>query len=601
MGGHGFLTNAIIFMTAAVIAVPISKRLGLGSVLGYLLAGLAIGPPGLRLVTNVSDILHFSELGVVLLLFIIGLELEPRKLWTMRRSVVGTGSAQVLGCTTLLGAAALTLGADAKAALVIGLAFSMSSTAMAIQLYAERNFNSTTGGKTGFSILLFQDIAVILVLAALPLLGAGDSSVSLSDRALGAAKLVGIFATVIVSGRYLLRALLRIVAKTQLREIFTAFALLLVVAMAALMQRLDLSMGLGAFLAGVLLADSEYRHALETDLEPFKGLLLGLFFISVGMSIDAAIVMQKPGIVAAIVAGIMAVKFLLHLLLAKFTGIPRSQAALFAVSIAQVGEFAFVVFGAAQQLGLLSATTSALLIAASVMTMLVTPIAAMGVSRLFEIRSQDRRRDADAIEDSSPAVIIAGFGRFGQIIGRLLYANGIAATVLDHEPDQIELLRRFGFKVYYGDATRLDLLEAAGARSAKILVVAVDDVQANLAIVDLAREHFPHLKTFCRARNVDHMYELLDRDVAAIERETFESSLALGASVLTELGFARHQAVRAGHIFREHNLAMISQLAKRRDDQSTLVAGAKAARDQLERIFEKERELRAQADSGWES
>lgn len=606
---HGFLHSAVIFLTCAVIAVPIFKRLGLGSVLGYLVGGIVIGPFGLALISNVEDILHFSEFGVVLFLFLIGLELEPKRLWSLRLPIFGLGSLQVVLNAAVMGGVAYALGWAWPAALIAGLGLALSSTAIALQMIKDRNQLLTHAGNSGFSILLFQDIAVIPILALLPLLG--ETAETARVGAEGAAgfmkfaKTAAVLIAVIAVGRYTTRPLFRFIASARLREVFTATALLLVVSMAALMANLELSMGLGAFMAGVLLADSEYRHALETDIEPFKGLLLGLFFISVGMSIDLPAVGRQPGLVAGIVGGVVAIKFVVHYGLARLFSIPRPAAPFFALVLAQVGEFAFVLFAAAKAAGVLSEQAAAPLIAASALSMLASPLLLFAFERWLEpwmksLGDQGTEPVADAIENQHPAVIIAGFGRFGQIVGRLLYANGVKATVLDHEPDQIELLRRFGFKVYFGDATREDLLEAAGIRDAKILVVAIDDGDEALRLIDLAQKQFPHLKIYARARNVQHAYKLMDREIAGWERETFESSLRLGTEVLKGLGWPAHPAWRAANRFRDHNLTMLSELRGLRDNQADLVARAKQARTDLEKMFEREKSRLDGLQSGWD-
>lgn len=608
--GHGLLRDAIVFLATAVVLVPLFKRLGLGSVLGYLVGGLVIGPWGLGLIAGGEDLMHFSEFGVVLFLFLVGLELEPRRLWSLRVPIFGMGTAQVLGCAAVFTLCGLLFGASVRVALVAGFGFALSSTAIALQVMKEKEWLPTHGGKAAFSILLFQDIAVIPMLALLPLLApevsaAGTNIVASGGASsspwLGFAKVVGVLAAVVVAGRVLLRPILRAVAGAHLREVFTAMALLLVVSMAGLMQWLQISMGLGAFMAGVLLADSEYRHALETDIEPFKGLLLGLFFISVGMSIDVSAVAADPLPVVGMVIGLTVLKIGTHLILARSFSMPAAQRPFFSLVIGQVGEFAFVLFSTALALGVLTPEQAGPLVASAASSMLISPIAVAAFSRFLEPRLG--RKDplpTDAIENEHPAVLIAGFGRFGQIVGRLLYANGIIATVLDHEPDQIELLRRFGFKVYFGDATRIDLLQAAGAAEAKILVVAIDDVEASLRLIDEVHHAFPHLKIYARARNVQHVYSLFDRPVTGIERETFEASLGLGAQVLKGLGWSAHGAWRAANRFRAHNLTMLRELHLLQKDQAAVVARARQTRDDLTQMFEREEAQRDKESLGWD-
>jgi glutathione-regulated potassium-efflux system ancillary protein KefC len=592
MESHGFLISALVFLSAAVVCVPFCKKFGFGSILGYLLAGLIIGPWGLQLITNVEDIMHFSEFGVVLLLFLIGLELEPRKLWSMRLPIFGMGGMQVVLNTLAIAGLAKAFGQSTSVALLAGMGFALSSTAIALQILNEKKLLGSTSGNSAFSILLFQDMAVIPMIAVLPLLGSQVSPAPSENAWMSFAKAVVVLAVVAVLGRWIVQRALRAIAGLHLREIFTSFALLLVIAMAALMQSLHISMALGAFLAGVLLADSEYRHALETDIEPFKGLLMGLFFISVGMSVDIGSIIAHPWLVFGIGFLVMFTKYVIHCVIGKIFYIPRNQIPFFAMVLSQVGEFAFILFGAAKGFGILDERTTGILVAITAVSMLLTPLLVM-LYDLIEKRMQKNKPkpQQDTIANERNPVIIAGFGRFGQIVGRLLYANKITATVLDYEPEQIEMLRRFGFKVYYGDATRLDLLESAGAREAKVLVVAIDNVEASLRLVDLARENFPHLKIFVRARNVDHMYELIERKITKIERETFESSLKMGGSVLHYLGLSVPQAETAMRKFREHNIKIIYEMQPHRKDQTALVSRAQQARDDLFKMFEEEAQI----------
>jgi glutathione-regulated potassium-efflux system ancillary protein KefC len=600
MSEHGLMFDVVILLAAGIIFVPISQRLGLGSVIGYLAAGLVIGPPILGWVTATESMAHVSEFGVVFLLFIIGLELEPKRLWQWRVPIFLMGSAQVAGVASLIACLARLFGIPWPSAFVLGTAGAMSSTAIASQILRDRNLMNTGGGSSAFSILLFQDLAVIPVLAALPLLAGQEGSAG------GAAPVWQIFlviAGVILAGRYLLRHVLRLVAGTHLREVFTAMSLLIVVGLAFLMQYLGVSMALGAFMGGVLLATSEYRHAIETDLEPFKGLLLGLFFISVGMSVNVGTVMNHPHIILGLALGLILLKFGAHYWLGRAFKLSRREIPLFSILISQVGEFAFVLLGAAQALGLISSEINAVFSVAVAFSMAMTPLMVKAYDRWWAMRlcgnaGPDMSRET--VQNDDPEVLIAGFGRVGQIVGRLLYANRIRATVLDHDPEQIELLRQFGFKIYYGDATRLDLLEAAGARTAKILVVAVDDQEDSLEIVDLAQEHFPHLKLVVRARNVAHVYELIDRDIHTWERETFDSSLRMGTDVLKVLGWESYSAVKAAARFRDHNIQLIYNQHSVRGDRAKLVSAVKQAREDLEKMFAGEDEQRKRHHDGWD-
>ncbi|MGZ3254052.1 MAG: glutathione-regulated potassium-efflux system protein KefC [Burkholderiaceae bacterium] len=597
---QNLLLNVLIFLVAAVIAVPIAKRLGLGAVLGYLLAGMAIGPWGLGLISQVNDILHFSEFGVVLLLFLIGLELDPKRLWSLRRPIFGWGGAQVVACTVALSGLGLLLGIDWKTTLIASLGLSLSSTAIALATLEERNLMKTPAGSAGFSILLFQDIAAIPMIAIIPLLGAAAVHAG-GQGWLEALEVMGVIAALIAGGRYLIRPILRIVVKTELRELFTAFALLLVIAIALLMQWVNMSMALGTFLAGVLLAESEYRHALETDLEPFKGLLLGLFFIAVGMAIDFGVFLAQPFLIIGLVLAFLAIKIGILYLLSKRFGIAEGQRALFAFLLSQGGEFAFVVFGAAATAKIFTPHIASLLVVVVALSMVATPVLLVLYDKIIAPSFQaSQQRPDDQIEAQDNPIIIAGFGRFGQIIGRLLYANRIGVTVLDHDPDQIDLLRKFGFKIFYGDATRADLLHAAGAKKARAIVVAIDDVADSLALVDVVRRDFPHLTILARARNVTHYYDLLDRGVNMIERETFESALLLGRQVLQQLGFGAYRARQVTMKFREHNLKTLHAVYPHYRDQQQLVSMAKQAREELEEMFARDAEaLETERLGGW--
>jgi glutathione-regulated potassium-efflux system ancillary protein KefC len=604
-----WLTNSLIYLGAAVLVVPLSRALGLGSIIGYLAAGIAIGPWGLGLVTNVEDILHFAEFGVVLMLFLVGLELEPKRLWSMRRPIFGWGSVQVLACAAVLFVPAMLAGASWQVSLVAALGLALSSTAIALQVLGERNLLPTSAGQAGFSILLFQDVAAIPILALLPLLAGGAGADSTGDGwLLDALKIVSVIAGIVLGGRLVIRPLLRWIAKSRTPEIFTAASLLLVVAIAALMQMVGLSMALGAFLAGVLLAESEYRRELETDIEPFKGLLLGLFFIAVGMSIDFGVIVRSPGLMAAIVVGLLVLKALVIYPVARLMGLPLQDRPIFTLLLAQGGEFAFVVFQAAAGSRVLTPEMASLLIGAVAISMLISPLLLVAIDRLLMPRFMvgHTRQLEEISEPQSAPIIIAGFGRYGQIIGRLLNAQGLAATVLDHDADMIEAARSFGYKVYYGDASRLDLLRTAGAAKAKVLVVAVDDTQQSLSIVRLAQEHFPQLEIVARARDVTHWNELRDLGVMRVEREVFESSLRSGRTVLEVLGYPPTEARRQALRFRRHNIALFETMYPHHKDRAKVIAVIKQGRAQLEEQMARERaehdaQLRRNRQAaGWE-
>lgn len=592
------LANVIVYLAAAVVCVPLASRVKLGSVLGYLAAGCLIGPFGLRVVDDPTATMHFAEIGVVLMLFVIGLELDTEHLWTMRRAVFRGGSIQLLSAAVPLGVGGFLLGLPWQAALVVGLTLALSSTAVAMQTMAERNVLSTPLGRTAFGVLLFQDIAAIPLLAVVPLLATRSEASSGSAWPKVALALSAI-AAVYVIGRFLTRPVLRQLAKTGLREVFAAFALLLVLGIAELMASVGISMALGAFLAGVLLAGSEYRHALETDIQPFRGLLMGLFFIAVGMSIDFGLLAREPLLVLGLIAGFQVMKLGALRLVAGPLGVTRLQRWLFAGLLAQGGEFAFVVFGVAREAKLLPGEWDALLTLAVALSMAMTPLLLIVRDRMYRA-TVSGPREADEIIDEHAPVIIAGFGRFGQIVGRLLFASGVKATVLDHDPDQIELLKRFDFRVYYGDATRLDLLEAAGAATAKVLVLAIDDPDASVRLAEAVREHFPGLEIVARVRNIGHWQRLRALGVRVVERETFESAVLVGRKTLETLGVRPYEAKERADVFRRHNLKTLEDILPKWQDEEERTNLARSAREQLERQMEQDRaRLEGHGAGGW--
>ena len=595
-----WLINTFIYLCAAVVAVPLSQAVGLGSIIGYLAAGMAIGPWGLGLVTNVEDILHFAEFGVVLMLFLVGLELEPKRLWSLRRPIFGWGSAQVLGCTAAIFALAMVAGAPWRVALVAGMGLALSSTAIALQVMNERNLMRTGSGQAGFSILLFQDIAAIPILALLPLLGQTlepNGAVAQVNIAWEAIKIVAVIGGIVLGGRIAIRPVFRWIARSRAPEIFTAASLLLVVGIAGLMQFVGLSMALGAFLAGVLLAESEYRRELETNIEPFKGLLLGLFFIAVGMGIDFGVLAEFPLQMLAIVVGFLAVKAAVIYGIGRFIGLPFQERPVFTLLLAQGGEFAFVVFQAAAGAKVFSGKTSSLLVGSVAISMLVSPLILVAMDRWLLPRYA--RCGVPVLEEISEQqdapVIIAGMGRYGQIIARVLIAKGYTCTVLDHDAEMIESARRFGYRVFYGDATRLDLLRTAGIAKAKLLVVAVDNVEQSLKVVDLVQEHYPDLALIARARDVTHWNQLRDRGVLLVQREMFESSLASARSVLELLGDSAEVSQQTVAKFRQHNLELLEALHPHYKDSSKLVSVVKQGRQQFEEQMARERQELAQS------
>jgi glutathione-regulated potassium-efflux system ancillary protein KefC len=586
-----WLTGTLVYLAAAVFAVPLSKFFGLGTIIGYLAGGILIGPWGLKLVTNPQDMLHFSEFGVVLMLFLVGLELEPRRLWSLRKPIFGWGTLQLFGSAALMLGVAVLAGLDWRVALVAALGLAMSSTAIGLGVLAERGLMNTTSGQGVLSVSLLQDVAAIPILALLPLLAAAQEKAE-GGGWIGAAKALGVIAIIVFGGRLLLRPALRWIARSKTPEIFTAASLLLVVATAALMETVGLSMALGAFLAGVLLAESEYRRELETDIEPFKGLLLGLFFIAVGMSIDFAVVLARPLTIAGIVVGFLLLKALVLWGMGRLMPLPRPERPVFIILLAQGGEFGFVVFQTATVAGVIDAQVSSLLVAAVAISMLVTPLLLVAADKWLIplLAGQTKRKLEELHEPQNQPVIIAGFGRYGQVVGRMLYANGIQPTVLDIDAEQIEAMRRFGWRVFYGDATRLDLMRTAGAATAKILVLAIDDVDQSVEVAKMVRENFPDLTIVARARNVSHYFELLDLGVTMIERETLDSALMSARSVLEELGWERHHARTLALRFRRHNVEQLAKMAPHRKDEAKLIAAAKQGRQQLEELFAQERD-----------
>ena len=579
------LQEAIIYLVAAIIAVPISKRLGFGSVLGYLAGGIIIGPFGLRFIRDPEHILHFAELGVVFLLFIIGLELQPSRLWVLRRMIFGLGSAQVVLSAIVIGLLAWTYGFTPTAAAVSGLILALSSTAFVLQLLAEKKQLTTTYGRAAFSILLFQDLAVIPLIALLPLIGSGASGENQFDLLKVGITLASI-AGLIIGGRFLLRPLLRIVAHSKLPELFTATALLVVIGAALFMQFAGMSMVLGAFIAGMLLADSEYRHELEADLAPFKGLLLGLFFIAVGMSVNIGLLLKEPMTILLFVVGLMVAKAIVLYPLARVFGLCNTKGALsLAAVLSQGGEFAFVLFALVAREQIMDTTQIDRLILAVVVSMMLTPVVYMIIENVTGRTADKDEAEYDGMQDEGNAVIIAGFGRVGQIVGRLLRVKGKSFTALEIDSSQVDVVRRYGSKVYFGDAGRLDLLRAAGADRAKLLVLAIDDIEASVRTAETVIRNFPHLTIVARARNRRHAHTLMDLGITHIFRETFFSSLAMSGRVLDMLGFDQQEVRRSIDTFREHDKRLLDEQHAIHHDEERLIQSAKDTARELESLL----------------
>ncbi len=577
-----FLQDAIIYLAAAVVFVPVAKKLGMGSVLGYLIGGILIGPFFLGFVGQEGkDIMHFAEFGVVMMLFLIGLELDPANFWRMRKLILGTGALQ-MGATTALCFAALYLaGFNWQAALACGLALSMSSTAIVMQTLREKGLSKTESGKSSFAVLLFQDISVIPILALLPLLAVAGIKTSSGGHATLMEGLPGWAQTatllvaanvVVLVGRFVFIPFLRIIARIRLREIFTAAALLIVIATSYLMMVVGLSPALGAFLAGLVLATSEFRHELESDIEPFKGILLGLFFLAVGASINFKLILENPVKIAVLVSGVIVLKSIVLYVTGKLARLSFDQNMIFTLGLGQVGEFAFVLFAFIAQLQILSTEWSDMMMGATAISMTITPLLLLMNERLilpnFGTKQAVLEKDADEIE-SRQSVIIAGFGHFGSTIGRFLRANGVSATILDNDSDRVEILRRMGFTVFYGDATRMDILKSAGAETAKILIAAIDSPDVNFDLVEKTKKAFPGLRVMVRAKSRIDAYDLMDMGVEDIYRESLDTSVRLGVDALVKLGFRKHTAVRAGQNFIRYDEEAMRRLAAHRHDQET--------------------------------
>jgi monovalent cation:proton antiporter-2 (CPA2) family protein len=579
------LAQIAIFLAAAVIAIPIFRYFKLGSVLGYLAAGMIIGPAGLGLISKIDATQHIAEFGIVLLMFVIGLELQPSRLWVMRKPIFGLGLAQVLVTSAILASAAY-FGFDQTrgSALVIGFGLSMSSTALVLQLLVERGQLSSQYGRSAFSILLFQDVAVLPALALLPLLGVAAAR-NAGPGGWLALKFVAVLGVVIIGGRYVLRPMLRIVAATRVAEAFTAAGLLVVIGTALLVGQVGLSLSLGAFLAGVLLADSEFRHELEADIEPFKGLLLGLFFITVGMSANLGLALQKPGLIIGLTLSFMLLKVAVLGAIGRLSGLSPTASRGLAFSLPSGGEFAFVLFGLSATLGIMDAEIAELLVLVVTASMILSPL----LLALHDVTFKKKERDDrpfDTPEELYPKVIIAGFGRFGQIVGRILSAKRISFTALDANQTQVDFLRRFGNQVFYGDASRLELLRAAHAENAEVFVLAIDDVEASVRTAGLIRKHFPHLKIFARARNRQHAFRLMDLEVRYTIRETFASSLEMSEKVLETLGLSKSKATETVRLFRAHDEATIRKQQAVKDDESKFQQTVRESAEQLLHLFE---------------
>jgi monovalent cation:proton antiporter-2 (CPA2) family protein len=592
------LAQIAIFLLAAMIAVPLSRKLGLGAVLGYLGAGMIIGPWGLKLIDNVEAMLHISEFGVILLLFIIGLELQPSRLWVLRKQVFGLGSAQVLVTGAVLGGIALAMGWTWQAALVTGIGLALSSTAFVLQTLAEKKQLTARHGRESFAILLFQDLAVIPLLAALPFLahslGKGGTLSHGASGWLDALKAIAIIAALVFSSRFLLRPLFRVVATHGGREIFTATALFIVIGVTLLMDVAGLTASLGAFLAGMLLADSEYRHELEADIEPFKGLLMGLFFIAVGMSANLGLLAQQPLHIATIVAGMIAIKFILLYAIGRLAGTAAPSARKLGLALAQGGEFAFVLFAAAAAAGIIATPVSQLLVVAVTVSMLIAPLLFVLEDKVLSPALDHKEtREFDTIDAPvAPEghVVIAGYGRVGQIIARVLSLKGIPFVALEKDADQVDSVRRFGGKLYFGDATRIELLHAANVGDARLFVLAIDDPEDSVKCAELVHHHFPQVPIIARARNRTHVHRLADMGITRYYRETWYASLEMALQSLLQLRMPPSEAAIAIAKFRDHDLALLKRQHAIYQDEGKLIQSTREASEELLTLFEADRE-----------
>ncbi len=602
------LFQALVYLAAAVVCVPVAKRLGLGSVLGYLTAGVLIGPSVLRLIGHGAHVMHFAEFGVVMMLFLVGLELQPSLLWSLRRPIFGLGGLQVLATTVVVGGGAVALGVPWRVAIALGCILAMSSTAIVLSTLAERGLLKTAGGQASFSVLLFQDLSVIPILAVFPILGvAGARAPTDGGRPgwLQGLLVLGAVALVVLLGRTVVRPAFRAIAKTRLRELFTASALLLVIAIAWLMTIVGLSPALGTFLAGVVLADSEYRHELEGDIEPFKGLLLGLFFISVGAEIDFGLMVHRPLLVGGLLVGVLATKLGVLLALGRLLALDRPARWLVAIGLCQIGEFAFVLINVATAGGIFGAETAGPLVAVVALSMLATPPLFMLLQRVIlpRVSAAAPTRAHDQVAHDGAHVVMAGFGRVGQVVGRLIRMSGYDVTVLDLDPEMVDLLRRLDQKVYYGDASRLDLLAAAGCAGAKLFVLAIDDPEKSVQVAELVRRNYPELPILARARNRQHYYQLRKLGISDVFRETLESSLELGQAALRSLGTRSHTAHRIAQRWRAHDRAgleaMLEFIGK---GQDVWLAAARRALGDVEKAMRDELSgVAGERDPGWDN
>ncbi len=618
MHNYDFFLSALIYLGAAVVSVPIAKKLGLGSVLGYLLAGIIIGPFVLGLVgTEAGEVMHFAEFGVVLMLFIIGLELEPKLLWKMRRSIFGLGGLQVLITAGVITAVAVLLDFQINRAVAIGLILALSSTAIVLQTLTEKGLIRNTAGRSAFSVLLFQDMAVIPILALLPLIATLGTPAALSDSALNDIGevaqmpgwlqlliIIGAITAMVIIGRFVAQHIFRLVAETGLHEVFVALALLMVIGIALGMDAIGLSPALGTFIAGVVLADSEYRHELETTIDPFKGLLLGLFFISVGASINFSLFVDNPMQIILFVLLLILIKFVVLLSLGRIFRLKKGYEFLFAFLLSQASEFAFVLISFSKQNKLFDEQTSGMLLLVVTLSMAISPLLLIfndkAVSPILA-RWQNKLED-DEIEEEENPVILAGFGRFGLTVGRILLANGFKVTILDNNPSNVETLRKYGFKLYYGDITRPTMLEKAGIKDARLLILSMAEHENALKVAEIVRKKYPHVKIMARAKDIFHVFEYFNMNIKNVQRENFHSAAELGSKALVELGFSKYEAYRATRTFKHHEDQVTKELYQHwLEDHHQFIQETRRFEEQVKETLQSEKNYSIhETDCAWD-
>ncbi len=600
MNNDSIIHICFVILLVACIFVPLFTKLGFSSVLAYLVGGVLAGPEGFNWLDMGASLFHVGEFGVVILLFLIGLELRPQKLWKLKYQVLGMGGTQVLAGTVVLGTLFYFLDYSILSALVAGFGCSLSSTAIAMRLFNEQSLDKDPSGQAGFTVLLFQDLAVIPFLSLLPLLAVSPTAAEPAKGGLFL-KISGIL-VIIVIAKLAMRKIFRVIALTRLREVFTAFSLLIVVGMALAMESIQLSASLGAFVAGVLLADSEYRHEIESHLEPFKGLLLGVFFLSVGASLPLKVVSESFFPFLYTLISILVIKVGMLFVVAKVFKLNLNSSILFALYLSQIGEFAFVLFSTSEKLGLLSGSQSAVLNASIASSMMMTSLFSVlyikVISPRLSIKLPDSEEPKNDMEHESSPVIVAGFGRFGQIAARMLMLHKVPVTLIDRSPETIERVRKFGYKAFYGDALRQDLLESAGISKAKCFIVAIDEVTQVNTLVAMLKKHYPHLKIFARAYDMIHAYDLIELGVHGFERETFDAAVALSKEALACLGHSPYQTQRASIWFKNYDIQLVHKLLPFRNDTTSMASNASQIRKEIETLFEQDHLEVAQANPG---